>query len=1180
MLWFATKVGGEEGGRKMGLSEEEIAKVKEEWEEKQRRKKEKEGEGKKEEEKGKEVKSTTETPSKPVHERYALHRDFFTTSYSQQPPPQPQPYWSAQPPTQQWPTPQPPPPEQSALYANYGYGAQWQRQQQQQQLHQIQAQYQQPPPPPPQPLVQPPYNPYQPTAGYPHQPYIPQPAPQPIPTNPYPPPPPQYFQQQQPQQQQRHHLHHTPPHPLPPAKRQRFDNGPQHPPQPPPPQPQFQAPPPPPPQNINLNLGYSSPARPNPSQGGPVHLPLGPSSRGGGGGRGAPPAQRGGGGSFRGGRHQGPSNRSRHDNSFGPRDGQHGHGHGHGQQMSSSFGGGGSGGGKKDENRRTLTDFKIIGFEIKDLDWRWGILPTIKVEPTEEDISTVKEEPADEDVDVEISTQVETQPASQPDLEPNEFVEPSSTSTTLPAEQPLSEEPTQTQTQSTSHPNPHTPPPSRIRIYFHTPVTPDDSRPIPHHAATSGSAVLPIPQQIPSEPRKGKRKKDDDDDDDEQEDRGRKPPPPLPSRDLHDEDRDRASVAPSVAHTETPSEDWLMAAIVEGDGEEDETSVSKENREGTDVDADADAEDDEERMHVSRIVEVELEGQGEDENSKDKVNAPEEPEATAAPAHPEHADVETDPDCIPGLGSLSSTTKVTTKVLVSVPASAPASYVDNAGGASATPALKDDSTSSSSFISSVGHEHGVDNDADHVALLINTQDSSSLSSSAVERKVTTTSQTTTPASIAVNGSTDTGLGSAASLPPSSDGTINGVGHGHGPSSTDHEETQTQIDELEAEASATQSMMDQEREQDHDHDQDHLPEPPASPITSATLLSTSSASAYGGSPVVPPVVKPDSTITTNATTPTTATATAIAKVGRTPSANRLSISYAGGNRRLLVDAEVVESLKLFRQEGRIEVVLSIVGDGEDVRGLKGILVEGLSDLTKSYLPLETIYENPEQEGDDTLPPFKKATLPSTITLCVYLDTARPLSEPKWAKTGDIHDWLKSMFGRMFWVAGDAADGWEKKIQVVDPDPPPTIWTVLDGWATNSPAGILSERQRFLKTHMTETDNILEILLRLVRGERATASYQSGPAISAPSISGPLLSALSQGSAHAAQQTHVSLAVLAMFRMGVEYAQKASGEKGKTEAEERMGEIIRCLPSHLIYKSLDGIFKEWRVEKKGR
>jgi 20S proteasome subunit alpha 6 len=117
-------------------------------------------------------------------------------------------------------------------------------------------------------------------------------------------------------------------------------------------------------------------------------------------------------------------------------------------------------------------------------------------------------------------------------------------------------------------------------------------------------------------------------------------------------------------------------------------------------------------------------------------------------------------------------------------------------------------------------------------------------------------------------------------------------------------------------------------------------------------------------------------------------------------------------------------------------------------------------------------------------------------------------------------------------------------------------------------------------MSETDNILEILLRLVRGERATPFLQSTSPLSTPSVSGPLLSAISQGSAHAAQQSHVSLAVLAIFRMATEFAIKSDGNKGKVEVEERVGEIIRCLPSHLLYKSLDGIFKEWRADKKGR
>ena len=109
--------------------------------------------------------------------------------------------------------------------------------------------------------------------------------------------------------------------------------------------------------------------------------------------------------------------------------------------------------------------------------------------------------------------------------------------------------------------------------------------------------------------------------------------------------------------------------------------------------------------------------------------------------------------------------------------------------------------------------------------------------------------------------------------------------------------------------------------------------------------------------------------------------------------------------------------------------------------------------------------------------------------------------------------------------------------------------------------------------------MEILLRLVRGERATP-FTSGPVLSASNVAGPLLSAMASDFGHSGQQTHVSLAVLAMFRMTVEYATKAEGESGKKDVEDRMGEIIRCLPSHLLYKSLDGIFKEWKAEAHGK
>jgi 20S proteasome subunit alpha 6 len=220
---------------------------------------------------------------------------------------------------------------------------------------------------------------------------------------------------------------------------------------------------------------------------------------------------------------------------------------------------------------------------------------------------------------------------------------------------------------------------------------------------------------------------------------------------------------------------------------------------------------------------------------------------------------------------------------------------------------------------------------------------------------------------------------------------------------------TQVDE---EASA------QDKLPAGDVEQEHFPEPPASP-TPNTIPS-------------PP----------NHDEPSRPSLKSAEKDEGTPSANRLSISYAGGNKRLVINAEVVDTLKIFRHEGRIEVNVNVDKEGDE--GLKGILVsildvhfclristhcyqiESLSDSTKSYLPISTLSSS---ESDLTLPPFAKVSLPSTLHVVVYLDTERPLSEPKWAKSGDIQEWLKSMFGRVF----SAADSWDKKILVVDPDP---------------------------------------------------------------------------------------------------------------------------------------------------
>ena len=85
---FATRIGANET-RSVGVTEEKIAKVKEEWEEKQKQKLEKEKE-KKEKEKEESPKDgereiskspnvSGPSPTPPTHERYALHRDYFAS---------------------------------------------------------------------------------------------------------------------------------------------------------------------------------------------------------------------------------------------------------------------------------------------------------------------------------------------------------------------------------------------------------------------------------------------------------------------------------------------------------------------------------------------------------------------------------------------------------------------------------------------------------------------------------------------------------------------------------------------------------------------------------------------------------------------------------------------------------------------------------------------------------------------------------------------------------------------------------------------------------------------------------------------------------------------------------------------------------------------------------------------
>ncbi|KAK4702306.1 hypothetical protein P7C70_g3918, partial [Phenoliferia sp. Uapishka_3] len=354
----------------------------------------------------------------------------------------------------------------------------------------------------------------------------------------------------------------------------------------------------------------------------------------------------------------------------------------------------------------------------------------------------------------------------------------------------------------------------------------------------------------------------------------------------------------------------------------------------------------------------------------------------------------------------------------------------------------------------------------------------------------------------------------------------------------------------------------------------------------------------------------------------------------PSADRISISYARNTRRMVLDACVVDKVTIFRAEGRIELSVAILpaiisGDIlDEFRICKGILVESLDPDNDDYVvidraSLEVAWQQQQADSeeesvpDSLLPPLHHLCDPSPtpgdllqgdglkvipsfnkshVTIVAMLDRLNPLTEARWVKTGEVESWIASL--NLTADKKDAGSEWKGKISISDPDPvstmkpglrseltnppsqPPTIQQALESWAISSTIGTLDERNGFVTGHLADIDNgalrlasiVFEILLRLTRGDRAGPSSHS-PSAQQSSV-GALAATLS--APYAEHQTQVSLAVLAMFRLSVETAAKAGIPQ--KEVEKQVGEIIRGIPFHLIFKSLDGMFREQRVVKK--
>jgi 20S proteasome subunit alpha 6 len=79
---------------------------------------------------------------------------------------------------------------------------------------------------------------------------------------------------------------------------------------------------------------------------------------------------------------------------------------------------------------------------------------------------------------------------------------------------------------------------------------------------------------------------------------------------------------------------------------------------------------------------------------------------------------------------------------------------------------------------------------------------------------------------------------------------------------------------------------------------------------------------------------------------------------------------------------------------------------------------------------------DEQQDPALPPLQQVySSPSSpsegFTVTLYLNTLKPLSEPKWCRTGLIDEWLTDALG-VVKTADEDVSSWKGKIEIMDPE----------------------------------------------------------------------------------------------------------------------------------------------------
>jgi 20S proteasome subunit alpha 6 len=123
---------------------------------------------------------------------------------------------------------------------------------------------------------------------------------------------------------------------------------------------------------------------------------------------------------------------------------------------------------------------------------------------------------------------------------------------------------------------------------------------------------------------------------------------------------------------------------------------------------------------------------------------------------------------------------------------------------------------------------------------------------------------------------------------------------------------------------------------------------------------------------------------------------------------------------------------------------------------------------------------------------------------------------------------------------------------------------------SKIGSLKERRRFANGHLTSLNNMVQILLRSVRGtseplSRSTIAHSHGP----------LRNAISPKDYYYTKQSYTSLAVMAIVNLVKDYAYEM--KETRSVLEERLGNVIKGMPNAVIFEATDSLFLDWTTQE---